>query len=251
MYDERSDKFFEDTSFWKPETINKISIFDDRQQDVKTDVSMAKTVKERMESLDVKAGIKLSFLGGLVKVSGSAKYISDDVAKSSEVNVALNYHTSKFKQYIPLSTPLDQTSYCSVKQFTHAVTSISYGLNAHFVFKKTVKDKSKKTELGGSLSVMIKSIPGISIEGDASLDWKKEEKELFEGVELVMYGDFSPTEVLPTNYEEAVKFYKKLPSMTGKKEDKYQGSAPLLVKLTPIKMLCKVRTTQIHICSKT
>lgn len=85
-----------------------------------------------------------------------------------------------------------------------------------------------------------------------------------------MYGDFSPHEVLPTTYEEAVRyarrnmedslkydnvigvivesndihyvfrFYKQLPDMTGSRADNYTGSAPLLVKITPLKMLCEV-----------
>ena len=37
------------------------------------------------------------------------------------------------------------------------------------------------------------------------------------------------------------RFYKKLPTLTGTRANKYQGAAPLLVKITPVNMICTVR----------
>ena len=53
----------------------------------------------------------------------------------------------------------------------------------------SLSDSSKKAEVGGSLEVVIKNLPGIQIEGSASVDFKEDEKILKENLEVYFNGD--------------------------------------------------------------
>ena len=52
---------------------------------------------------------------------------------------------------------------------THVVTGIKWGFNAFMTFELETKDQTTKQEIGGSLRIMVKSIPGLAIEGSASM----------------------------------------------------------------------------------
>ena len=45
--------------------------------DVKNDFKIYKSFLERINDINIKASLKLSFMGGLISVSGSAEYLHD------------------------------------------------------------------------------------------------------------------------------------------------------------------------------
>ena len=48
----------------------------------------------------------------------------------------MNYYTSKYAQTIPKKTLIDYPDVCNSTQYTHVVTSVTYGLQAVMDFHK-------------------------------------------------------------------------------------------------------------------
>ena len=56
-------------------------------------------LENKATNLDISASVKLSFLGGLIKVEGAAKYLDDRTSSLHQSRISLKYwSTSKFDQ---------------------------------------------------------------------------------------------------------------------------------------------------------
>ena len=53
---------------------------------------------------------------------------------------------------------------------THVVSQITRGMNAIFVFEKTVSSSEERSEIEGSLKAVVKKIPSFSISGEAEIE---------------------------------------------------------------------------------
>ena len=57
---------------------------------------------------------------------------------------------------LPSNTQVDYPDECSPDTtYTHAVTQVFYGMDAHFVFKNTVKNRTEINEITGTLKASI------------------------------------------------------------------------------------------------
>ena len=73
------------------------------------------------------------------------------------MNIELMRKSRLYFVTLPSNTPVDYPDECSPDTtYTHAVTQVFYGMDAHFVFKNTVKNRTE-----------------INPEKCHSLDWKR------------------------------------------------------------------------------
>ena len=121
------------------------------------------------------------------------------------------FKSTAYSDIIPTSLPLQYPKICDQKA-THVVSKIVYGQNAYFFFKHAKKSGSERQDVAGSLQAVVKSIPGFSIEGSASVKLTGEEKKLLESTEVRFNGDFQLKNGFPTTYEGAVDAFKELSS---------------------------------------
>ena len=148
---------------------------------------------------------------------------------NAQVNVQMTYHTTKYTKTLPKKAPIDFHDECNSEQYTHVVTSVTYGMDAVFEFKRIVHEHEFEGKISGSLGWILQAIPGMSTGHSQVFD--EEITSILETSSLTLYGDFAPDETLPATLEQAVKFYKDLPS--------YYGNGTILnVHLTPISEFC-------------
>ena len=147
------------------------------------------------------------------------------------------FESTTFTETLPAGTEKNYNSFCTDTKATHVVSSIIYGMNGYFNFKRTLRHNENKQEIFGSLQVAVKAIPAFSIEGKASVDLKGTLKDISKESEVTLYGDFL-LQHQPTTFDEAIQTYKTLPSLLGKKP-KYDGSSKIKMQLTPITTYCK------------
>ena len=95
---------------------------------------------------------------------------------------------------------------------THVVTSITRGFRGILTFSKTTSDFSKNSVVGGSLKVFIKKLPGIQIEGKATINITEDEKIFRESLQVEFNGDTILQDTV-TTYEDALEAYKKFSSV--------------------------------------
>ncbi|ETE57007.1 hypothetical protein L345_17281, partial [Ophiophagus hannah] len=109
---------------------------------------VAANINDKASALDISASLKASFLGELVEVGGSAKYLHDTKKSKQQARVTVQYKaTTKYEQLTMSHLGIQNVSYPAVFEHgtaTHVVTAILYGAQAFFVFDREVS--SMETE---------------------------------------------------------------------------------------------------------
>ena len=233
LYDRRSEKLILGKTLWSPDHLGQ-AVNTITKPYTNSEVLADDTIDDKTSALNIEASIKLSFLGGLVNVQGAAKYLDDRKTSSHHSRVVLKYETTtELKQLTMEHLGRGKVQYPEVFDqdiATDVVVGILYGAKAFLIFDQEVsKDESEK-EVHGNMEVLVKSLPGISIDGSGSVDITEDQKKKTEKMHCKMYGDFR-TEESPTTYEEAVRVYKQLPSLIG---DKGQNAVAVQVYLRPL-----------------
>ncbi|XP_051995212.1 stonustoxin subunit alpha-like isoform X1 [Xyrauchen texanus] len=234
LYDCRKDSFIPGVTLW-----DKKSLYEDldTHAQLQTDLkfSSSDSLSDKSSLLDVSASLKASFLGGLVEVGGSAKYLRDTKSSNLQSRVIMHFsETSRFDQLT--MTQLGKITYPQVfeqKTATHVVTAVLYGAQAVMVFDRTFSEDENKQEIEGNLNVMVKKIPSFSIEGQGAVTLGEDDKKIAENISCTFYGDYQ-LQQNPTSYMEALQVYKQLPTLL---KDNPQNVVPVKVWLYPLHLL--------------
>uniref|UniRef100_A0A8C1SF32 Verrucotoxin subunit beta-like n=1 Tax=Cyprinus carpio TaxID=7962 RepID=A0A8C1SF32_CYPCA len=197
--------------------------------------SSSDSLSSKSSLLNVSASLKASFLGGLVEVGGSAKFLHDTKSSNQQSRVTMHYsETSRFDQLT--MTQLGQITYPQVfdqKTATHVVTAVLYGAQAFMVFDCSFTEDQNKQDIEGELNVMVKKIPEFSIEGEGAVKMTDEDNKKAEKITCTFHGDVH-LEQNPTTYKEAVEVYKKLPTLLKRNPE---NAVPIKVWLYPLYLL--------------
>ena len=255
LYDRRSDKLILGKTLWSPDNLNAAREIMPRPF-TNSEVFTENAIEDKARALNIEASLKLSFYSGLVNVEGAAKYLNDTKTSKRQSRVVLKYETTtELKRLTMEHLAPGNIQYPEVYETdiaTDVVVGILYGAKAFMVFDKEVsKDESLK-EVHGNMEVLVKSLPNISVDGRGSVEITEEQKKNTENMRCKMYGDFRTNES-PTNYEDAVKIYKQLPSLIGENGEK---AVPIKVYLCPLsnidsKYQRMVREISVDLVSKT
>ncbi|KAG1926552.1 stonustoxin subunit beta-like isoform X2 [Pimephales promelas] len=234
LYDCRKDTFIPGVTLWDKKSLTED--LDTRPQP-RTDVkfSSSDSLSSKSSLLDVSASLKASFMGGLVEVGGSAKFLRDTKSSNQQSRVTMYYsQTSRFDQLT--MTQLGKITYPQVfdqKTATHVVTAVLYGAHAFMVFDRTFSEDEDKQEIEGELNVMVKKIPQFSIEGKGALQMIDGQKKVAEETTCTFYGDVH-LDQNPTTFMEALEVYKKLPTIL---KENPLNAVPVKVWLYPLSLL--------------
>uniref|UniRef100_A0A673CJL4 Neoverrucotoxin subunit alpha-like n=1 Tax=Sphaeramia orbicularis TaxID=375764 RepID=A0A673CJL4_9TELE len=233
FYDARSDKLIPGLTLWDKQTLKDFTTHKS-QKSSSYKVMTSDTIDSKSSLLDVQAGLKASFLGGLIEVGGSAKFLNDHKQSKKQSRVTLQYHaTTHFEQLTmtrdEATSKLEEGS-TEEGSATHVVTGILYGANAFFVFDSQNLNTSSIQEVEVGMKAMVNLIPSFSIGGHVSMNLNENEQALAKNMSCKFYGDFI-LETNPATFEDAVKTYVELPKLL---KDDGSDSVPLKVWLTPL-----------------
>ncbi|XP_055487367.1 uncharacterized protein LOC129694670 [Leucoraja erinacea] len=236
LYDCRSDALIPGITLWDLQTLQ--SNLDCRDQpSTEFHIIASDSMDKKATALNVSASLKASFLAGLVEVKGSAKYLSDTKESEQQARVTLHYKaTAGFYQLTMNHLGRQNITYPSVfdeGSATHVVTAVLYGAQAFFVFDQMASSSENIQDIQGNMEVMIKHLPMIAIEGEASLEMTDEQSSQAEKVSCTFYGDFS-LKNNPTTFKEAINIYATLPHLLGSGGE---HSVPVTVWLYPLNKL--------------
>ncbi|XP_028286148.1 LOW QUALITY PROTEIN: neoverrucotoxin subunit alpha-like [Parambassis ranga] len=173
------------------------------------EVSSSYSFESKSSLLDIETSLKASFLGGLVEVGGSAKYLNDNKTSKNQSRVTFEYNaTTTFKQ---LSwSPIQKLDDGLKSLATHVVTGILYGADAFFVFdSEKLALRSDVQNIQGRMEAVMKKIPMFNVDGNVDIQLIEEEKALTNMFSCKFHGDFI-LESNPATLEDAVKTYVEL-----------------------------------------
>ena len=233
LYDMKRDQAVVGPKFWNQ--VNLANFFERQQRKTEFEIVASDNVDEKETSFNVNANLKLSFLSGLLKVSGSAAYLDNRAKTSNTARVSLKFDTRTFVRELnpKVFTQLDYPDVLDKVDATHVVVGIEYGAAAVFVFDRTISKNETKRDVEGSMSVAVKSLPGIGVEGGARVRLSSQEMSNIEKFSCTFHGDFT-LDNHPGTYTEAVAVYKELPKLLG---ENFENAVPMTVWLHPIDAL--------------
>ncbi|KAF7234667.1 Verrucotoxin subunit beta [Varanus komodoensis] len=234
LYDCRSDALIPGITLWDLQALQKdLSIRP--QPKTESEVIASDSIDDKASALGVSTSLKASFLGGLVEVGGSAKYLHDSKTSRQQARVTLQYKaTTRYEQLTMSHLGIQNVSYPAVFEHgtaTHVVTAVLYGAQAFFVFDREASSSETVKDLQGSLQVMIGKF--VSTTGEAEIEMNEKEKSYTENFKCKFHGDFS-LDKNPVSFEDAIRVYARLPKMLG---DDGKRAVPVRVWLYPLTKL--------------
>ncbi|KAM4552691.1 cytolytic toxin-alpha-like [Odontesthes bonariensis] len=233
LYDCRQDSLIPSMTLWdrndlanhvvtKPQGFNDFQIFS------------SESISQKSSALSIELSLKASFLFGLVKISGSAKYLQNSTKTRRQARVTLKYEgTTEFKELSMELLGQSNMKYPeAIKQgtATHVVTGILYGARAFFVFDCDVSEHESQREYENTFSGILKKISSSIIDSDGFLKIQDEDFKTVNKFSCKFHGDFSLKKP-PTCFLDAVKVYQNLPRLL------QENAVPLKVWMVPLTSL--------------
>ena len=244
LYNKRSSQVYTALNMFKEAALANVRDVD--CQSSTFEVRGENGVSQRAYTLGVDASFKLEFLFGLITVSGSAHYLRDEKQNSALARVTMSIKSTNRCKTIPITTE-SNPDICELAKSstgpTHVVTSITTGLRSFFLYERQTSLTEYTSELSGSMSFAIKSIPGLAAGGDGKIGANGYYKAEMEKVNVKFYGD-AIIEKYPAEYEDA---YLSLDEILEKART---SEVPIKYQLTPIEYFCDVKATQIRELNK-
>ncbi|XP_044278435.1 verrucotoxin subunit beta-like [Varanus komodoensis] len=235
LYDCRSDFLLPGITLWDPGTLAK-NIDMRVQPNTETQVIAFDTLANKAGAFSLSSSLKASFLGSLVRVEGSAKFLNDRQRSQRQARVTLKYSASThFKQLTMSQIGRQHVSYPEVFEqsvATHVVTGILYGAHAFFVFDQMSSSVESVQDVQAKLHAMVMKIPTAAVAGEGGISGQRDArgKDVAGSFSCSFYGDFA-LESNPTTYEEALRVYSSLPQRLGSNGEK---AVPVKLWLYPL-----------------
>ena len=230
FYDDRTSSVMSGASLWSTLRLNARTI---ETETIYSNIEVfeEETSTDKTFTLNVDAEMKLKFLYGLIKVSGSAKLAREQSSSSDISKVSLKYDATTKTKTLPVYTPQDYPEMCKMisndKGPTHVITSITYGMGATLTFEKEVGKSDSKQEITGNLGKVMKALPnfefGPTVDFDPA-DALKKAKMFFSG-DLIL-------KKMPASYKQAVEVFDEVNKQARASE------TPVKYQLTPVGYFC-------------
>ena len=205
-----------------------------QQHNTEFNVTTSDSIEEKSNSLKLSGSLKLSLLGGLVTVGGSAKYFQDTKKSLKQPRVTLqNRTTTTFETLTMTHLAHGQMSHPNVFEddiATHVVTAILYGAGAYFVFDRESSSEDDRKQVEGDAKLTFDKLKFLKVDAEASLKMDDKEKAAVEKFSCTFHGDLQLT-TNPTSFSDAVSVYRNLPDMLG---ENGEHAVPLRVWLYPL-----------------
>ncbi|CAF3771416.1 unnamed protein product [Adineta steineri] len=235
LYDARNDKLISGITLWDPQILANHTITRN-QPYTGCEIITKDSLQHKAHALGVDANLKLSLLGGLMNISGSAKYAEDYQRTNHETRLTLKYSTTTHFQQLSMKhlskNNQDHPGLHDENRATHVVTGVVYGAEAFFIFDRTISNSESKKEISGSLKAIFDK-PLFKTKGQAKLNFTDQEKNFVDKLHCKFYGDFRLNKN-PNNFDEAVTTYRQLPSLLGVNNE---NAIPKKVWLYPLHLL--------------
>ena len=240
LYDAHSDNILSLSIFNQSLSNELIQTVDTHFSDYK--YSFSDSFEEKFSNLNVEAELKLSVMGGLFKLEGSAKYLNEQKSSFKSVKSSLIYNIKTKRQFISLTNenlkPLVSSVALGVKNATHVIVGIDWGANTVASFEYENNEHSEKKKIEGSLRAHMEKA-AFSISGSASVKFDESEKKIGESLAIRFYGDFIPkNEDLPNSVEKTIELMKKIPKFIEDSND--CKGVPIEIELIPIDLAEKL-----------
>lgn len=213
LYYGSTDRISVSEHLWNTETLE--NAFIEKRPSSHTETKISENTLDRLNNFKIDASLGLSFMGGLIEVSGHAKYLNDRKKSTHSLSMAhiSNAYTSTESITTDMYSQLDYPDLCknvgSRHGPTHVVSSIKRGFKSIFNFHLEKSTDYSQTDVEGHLMAKIANLPSLKI--DAKVELKMSETETITGekIKCSFFGD-TILDSSPTNFNDAIAIYKSM-----------------------------------------
>ena len=206
-----------------------------------SELLMSDSLENKFSKLNIEAELSVSILSGLVKVSGSGKFLDEKRSSAKKSTMSLIYNVEMRSEEITLSQLKEKINFDALEteDATHVLTGIDWGARCTVTAEYEFSDKEEKKEISGALQAEMNKIGGaLSVSGSAKVEFGDGLKGKEEKFKFYSKCDVGSTETdLPVTFQEAVNQAKILPSLIAKTND--GKGVPLKFTLTPLESVKK------------
>ncbi|CAG0892011.1 unnamed protein product [Darwinula stevensoni] len=166
LYDRRTDSLVPGITLWNQKTLGE-NLKVSPQESYYLEIIAEDNISVKTSAMDIDAGLKLSFLSGLITVSGtssnknlylilwlqsgSGKYLHDRKSSSQQARITLQYKSTSRYESLTMeqlrTEGIDHPDVFNKDIATHVVTGIQYGADAFFVFDRQITFEEKVLRL--------------------------------------------------------------------------------------------------------
>lgn len=212
LYDVRTDAFEGGSLFKKDPPESMIKSIDSSH--VITEIDFNNSQKETFKKLNIDANMSLSIMGGLIKVSGSAKYLTQTKTDSRSVRISFIYNTKTKFEHLQISTAglaeyISQDALNNLNA-THVVIGVLWGANVVATFEQTVENHAAVEQLEGKLAASFSNVC-ISFKGEVSVGIEDKNNSSLESMKVSFSGDV-PLEGVPRTMTDVMSTISTVPS---------------------------------------
>jgi len=237
LYDARTDSFLSLSTLKAsppPSTLNRIDNLSRELEFTNND-----TYAEKFNKMKLNAELGASFLSGLVSVNGSGRYLSETRTSSRIMQVSCLYNITTVREKLNFTAFTDPVlkSHLNLNVIqsgigTHVVSEIEWGANSVVNARYKVADRTNQSEVQGILDAGLAGLKSIvNTEGE----FERAQKNSQTSFEIRVNGDLVAGEDMPTDFESAIQFIKKMPSRISASNG--GKGKPLVYTLLPLGML--------------
>ena len=225
LYDIHTDKLIISKTLWSQEELTS-NVHTEPIHATKTEIDCSVKISEQILA-DRRQ--KLNVLCNNVDAQGSAAYVKVEKYSKRKAKVVLKYETKSQLRRLTMKH-LKDTKISQEEAFaTHFVVAIEYGGNVLVEFVQEVTKEEKVEKVEPKLKAFVENLKCVVGLGEnADRNGTTHEITQTETINCQVFSDF-PIEKYPSTYEEAISFYKKLPSLT----DNDRIGVPVKVYLHP------------------
>ena len=231
LYDCRSDQLISSITLWNQETLKQLQALESKPQKFsRFEIIVDNSIELKLLKLGVDdENLKLSFLAGLINVSGAASYLNDRTSSENQVRINLMYQNTAWIEKLSIGKlgDLDNPDVFKDTTATHFVSGVLYGADAIFVFDQEVSRDEKIQDSRRFMKSMVELLPTVCTSGNAALDIGDTKVQKFQ---CKVHCDL-PLPEIPSTFEGAVKLCQDLPKLLG------ESDSPKMVWLCPLSKL--------------
>ena len=134
---------------------------------------MSDRLEDKFYKLNIEAELSVSFLSGLIKVSGSARYLNENrtTAKKSCMSLIYNVGTKSEEVYIRQLKKKINLDSLDTDDATHVLTSIEWGAACTVTAEYEFSDADEMKEIEGCLKAELNKLKGVcDVAGQAKVE---------------------------------------------------------------------------------
>eukprot|EP00118_Oscarella_pearsei_P021144 m.235790 g.235790 ORF g.235790 m.235790 type:complete len:358 (+) comp40129_c1_seq8:310-1383(+) len=219
LYDGRTDSFVSGAQVYSGIPESALKKIDTNH--IEATYTSGDSFDSKFSSLGIGAELKISVLGGLLELAGSAKYLSSHAESKNTATVSLVVKLLTVTETIDVLGPQLEANTIAISGGlgTHVVSEVQWGANAVVTFSTTVSKEEDVTNISAKLKASLPTIGGFAAGGSIEFDRQKGNAEFMKRFTVHVDADVLPAEGMPQSADEAMEFIKEIPALAKKAND--------------------------------